>query len=81
MRRACPGLVFPTKNPIFCPIPPRFIPHHISKLFDSPQVRDFCRERGLRYPALDESGEIASPADWYARVREGTAERWRGVKL
>lgn len=40
-----------------------------------PAVRDFCRERGLAYPALDREGEIARPAAWYARVRAGTAPR------
>lgn len=39
-----------------------------------PRVRDFCQARGLDYPALDEHGEIANPADWYARVREEFAE-------
>lgn len=34
-----------------------------------PRVRDFCRARGLDYPALDEEGEIANPAEWYAGVR------------
>ena len=38
-----------------------------------PTVRDFCRERGLRYPALDASGEIERPSEWYASVRAGTA--------
>ena len=37
-----------------------------------PQVRDFCRENGLDYPALrEEDGEIAEPAQWYKRIREG----------
>ncbi len=40
-----------------------------------PAVRAFCDERGLAYPALDEEGEIAEPARWYARVRAGTAQR------
>ena len=40
-----------------------------------PQVRDFCRERGLRYPALNAEGEIHEPAAWYASVRAGTAPR------
>lgn len=56
--------------------------HDFQRLFfewGHPQVRDFCQERGLRYPPLDDSGEIAAPADWYASVRAGTAERWRGV--
>ena len=38
-----------------------------------PVVRDFCRERGLAYPALDDEGEIDNPAAWYASVREGKA--------
>lgn len=37
-----------------------------------PQVRDFCRENDLDYPALrEEDGEIAEPAQWYKRIREG----------
>lgn len=43
-----------------------------------PQVAAFCRERQLRYPALDAEGEIEQPANWYARVRAGKAETWRG---
>ena len=39
-----------------------------------PKVRDFCRARGLEYPPLDEEGEIANPAAWYAQVREQLAE-------
>ena len=39
-----------------------------------PQVRDFCRARGLAYPALDESGEIADSPAWYAEVRRRLAE-------
>ena len=38
-----------------------------------PQVRDFCRERGLDYPALNEEGEIDNPPAWYAEVREQLA--------
>lgn len=38
-----------------------------------PVVRDFCRDKGLRYPVLNDEGEIAEPAAWYARVRAGTA--------
>ena len=41
-----------------------------------PAVRDFCQQRGLRYPALNEEGEIDDPSAWYARVRAGTAELW-----
>lgn len=40
-----------------------------------PSVRDFCRERGLDYPALDASGEIDNPGHWYAGVRQLLAER------
>ncbi len=39
-----------------------------------PQVRDFCRRRGLDYPALDEEGEIVDAPGWYARIREELAE-------
>lgn len=38
-----------------------------------PQVRDYCIAHGLRYPELDGEGEIVQPAQWYARVRAGTA--------
>jgi tRNA (guanosine-2'-O-)-methyltransferase len=38
-----------------------------------PRVRDFCLARGLDYPALDEEGEIADPAKWYAGVRRELA--------
>ena len=38
-----------------------------------PVVREFCRARGLCYPALNEEGEIEAPAAWYASVRDGTA--------
>jgi tRNA (guanosine-2'-O-)-methyltransferase len=39
-----------------------------------PRVRDFCRSRGLDYPALDGEGEIADPANWYAGIRELLAD-------
>ena len=38
-----------------------------------PQVRDFCRQRGLAYPPLNDEGEIDDPSGWYAQVREGVA--------
>jgi tRNA (guanosine-2'-O-)-methyltransferase len=38
-------------------------------------VRDFCRQRGLRYPPLNAEGEIDQPAAWYTSVRAGTAPR------
>ena len=44
-----------------------------------PQVREFCEQRGLRYPALNEEGEIDNPSAWYASVRAGTAARTDGV--
>jgi tRNA (guanosine-2'-O-)-methyltransferase len=44
-----------------------------------PAVRDYCRERGLAYPALDETGEIVDPPGWYASVRAGTAPRKEGA--
>jgi tRNA (guanosine-2'-O-)-methyltransferase len=40
-----------------------------------PEVRDFCLQRGLAYPPLDEDGEIIAPSAWYAAVRAGTAPR------
>lgn len=38
-----------------------------------PIVTEFCDERGLAYPAIDEEGEIIEPANWYRDVREGVA--------
>ncbi len=38
-----------------------------------PEVTDFCRQRGLRYPPLNAEGEIDRPSDWYAQVRAGVA--------
>ncbi len=38
-----------------------------------PIVTEFCDERGLAYPAIDEEGEIIEPASWYRDVREGVA--------
>ncbi len=38
-----------------------------------PAVREFCDQRGLRYPALNDEGEIDRPSQWYAAVRAGTA--------
>lgn len=40
-----------------------------------PAVRDYCRERGLAYPALGEDGEIEDPSGWYSRVRKGSAPK------
>lgn len=45
-----------------------------------PAVAEFCRHRGLRYPPLNEEGEIDNPSAWYAGVRAGTApvmEDWQ----
>ena len=39
-----------------------------------PRVRDFCQQRGLAYPALDEEGEISNPPAWYAEVRDMLAQ-------
>ena len=44
-----------------------------------PEVREFCEQRGLRYPRLDQQGEIDDPSAWYASVREGTAPRWEAA--
>ncbi len=38
-----------------------------------PIVTEFCDERGLAYPAIDEDGEIIEPANWYRDVRAGLA--------
>ena len=40
-----------------------------------PKVRQFCMERDLEYPALNEEGEIDNPSQWYAQVRELLAGR------
>ncbi|GAB5453489.1 MAG: tRNA (guanosine(18)-2'-O)-methyltransferase TrmH [Halioglobus sp.] len=40
-----------------------------------PSVRDYCNERGLHYPPLNDAGEIDNPAAWYAAVRRGDAPR------
>ncbi|TDG15048.1 tRNA (guanosine(18)-2'-O)-methyltransferase TrmH [Seongchinamella unica] len=55
---------------------PRLDPDTWSRLFfewGHPRVRDYCRERGLAYPPLNEEGEIDNPSGWYARVRAGAA--------
>ena len=44
-----------------------------------PLVRDFCVERGLCYPQLNEEGEIDDPSAWYASVRAGTAAMMEDV--
>lgn len=38
-----------------------------------PIVTQFCDERGLAYPPLDDEGEIIDPPGWYKAVREGRA--------
>lgn len=55
---------------------PRLDPQTWQRLFfewGHPKVRDYCRERGLAYPPLNEEGEIDNPSAWYASVRAGTA--------
>lgn len=54
----------------------RISQEHYQQLFfewGHPDVARFCRERGLRYPALNAEGEIDKPSDWYAAVRAGSA--------
>lgn len=34
-----------------------------------PEVRDFCRSKGLAYPPLRDDGEIDEPAEWYRQIR------------
>lgn len=41
-----------------------------------PKLRDFCEERGLRYPELNDEGELLDAPGWYASVRAGTAARY-----
>ncbi len=43
-----------------------------------PAVRQFCEQRGLAYPDLDETGEIEEPAAWYAAVRASEAASEEG---
>ncbi len=40
-----------------------------------PRLALYCRERGLAYPPLDATGDVLEPSDWYARVRDDSAER------
>ena len=47
--------------------------HRLFFEWGHPVVRDFCRARGLAYPALNEEGEIEDPSAWYASVRAGSA--------
>ena len=35
-----------------------------------PQIRDFCKQRNLAYPLLNDDGEINNLSAWYARIRE-----------
>ena len=44
-----------------------------------PKLTTFCEERGLRYPELDETGEVRDAPGWYASVRAGTAPLYRGT--
>ncbi len=43
-----------------------------------PELREYCDERGLAYPPIDEEGELIDPAAWYAAVREGNARLANG---
>jgi tRNA (guanosine-2'-O-)-methyltransferase len=36
-----------------------------------PRLRDFCQQRGIAYPPMDDNANIVDGAAWYARVREG----------
>ena len=38
-----------------------------------PKLAHFCRERGLDYPEVDDTGEVRDGPGWYRRVREGQA--------
>lgn len=40
-----------------------------------PEVRQFCMERKIDYPTLNEEGEIDKPSAWYEQVREELARR------
>jgi tRNA (guanosine-2'-O-)-methyltransferase len=56
----------------------RLDPETYERLFfewGHPKVRQFCEDRGLEYPTLDEEGEIADPPAWYAEARDLLEER------
>ncbi|TXS96293.1 tRNA (guanosine(18)-2'-O)-methyltransferase TrmH [Parahaliea maris] len=38
-----------------------------------PDLVEYCTERGLAYPPIDEAGDLVVPSAWYAAVREGRA--------
>ena len=50
--------------------------HRLFFEWGHPSVRDYCRQRGLAYPPLNEEGEIDQPSLWYASVRAGKAPLW-----
>ena len=39
-----------------------------------PDLAEYCRERGLAYPPVNEAGDLCDPSGWYARVREAGTE-------
>ena len=48
--------------------------HQLFFEWGHPRVAEYCREKGLAYPALLEDGEIDDPSAWYAGVRKKAAE-------
>lgn len=39
-----------------------------------PSVAEFCEQKGVPYPEVDESGEIIEPSTWYANFRKFNAQ-------
>ena len=54
-----------------CRLPPETYKKRFFK-WAHPAVAEFCDERGLAYPEVnDDDGEIVDPSGWYRQVREG----------
>ena len=41
-----------------------------------PKVSEYCRENGLAYPPLDDSGELIDGLGWQRAVRDGLAPQF-----
>ncbi|WP_062267423.1 tRNA (guanosine(18)-2'-O)-methyltransferase TrmH [Endozoicomonas arenosclerae] len=37
-----------------------------------PELARYCDERGLKYPEIDENGQLVDPSSWYSRIRAKT---------
>ena len=42
--------------------------------WSQPRLKQFCDQRGLSYPPIDDDGELVNPSQWYADVRALTGE-------